>query len=195
MNKETDCIGIVLLAAGNSKRFGGRKQFYPIHGKMMYLHIVDQLKQLSNTNKVLVTQFEEMKEQIDDFQIIMNHQPEEGISRSIHLGIDALIQEKKSLSGVMFAVCDQPYLRMESLKCLVEQYKKSTKKIACLSFQGKMGNPVIFHPDYLEELQELSGDVGGKVIVKRHMEEVLLVEVKEQRELFDIDKKQDIEKE
>lgn len=195
MNRRENCLGIVLLGAGNSKRFGGRKQFYKINGEMMYVHILNKLKQLPNTKRVLVTQFEEMKEQADGFFVVMNDHPEEGISRSIRLGIASLMEQKDSLCGVMFAVCDQPYLSMESIEKLVEEYRKSEKKIACLSFKDVMGNPVIFHPDYLEELNSLLGDTGGKKVLKEHMDEVLFVKAKEAKELFDIDEKQDIEKE
>ena len=68
------------------------------------------------------------------------------------------------------------------------------RTIACLSYKTEMGNPVIFHPDYKKELLDLTGDVGGKKVVKRHIEEVFFVEVKQKRELFDIDEKQDVEK-
>ena len=83
---------------------------------------------------------------------------------------------------------------MESLERLVNDYLNEEEKIACLSYEGEMGNPVVFHPDYKKELLALTGDVGGKKVVKRHMEEVFLVEVKQKRELFDIDEKQDVEK-
>ena len=49
MNRRENCLGIVLLGAGNSKRFGGRKQFYKINGEMMYVHILNKLKLRLNT--------------------------------------------------------------------------------------------------------------------------------------------------
>jgi molybdenum cofactor cytidylyltransferase len=60
-----------------------------------------------------------------------------------------------------------------------------------LSYQGKLGNPVIFDKIYEQELLELTGDVGGKKVVRRHLEDVLLVEAKDSIELADIDTKQD----
>lgn len=194
MNRKKECLGIVVLGAGSGKRFGGRKQFYEIDGEMMYLHMIKKLRLLPNTIKVMVTQFQEMKEQVKDFEIVMNEKPEDGISSSIFLGLQALLKKDKPLSGILFAVCDQPYLSEQSIFKLVTEYQNSEKKIACLCFKERMGNPVIFHPDYIQELLALSGDVGGKQILKKHKDEVLFVEVKEEKELFDIDRKQDIQK-
>ena len=194
MNKREEKLGIVLLGAGNSKRFGGRKQFYEIEGEMMYLKMIRKLNRIPNTECVLVTQFEEMKDQVKGFEIVINHNPEDGISHSISLGIKALLEKREPLSGMLFAVCDQPYLKIESIERLVKEYRRSCKKIACLSYKETMGNPVIFHLDYVDELLSLTGDIGGKKVVKKHMTEVLFVEVKEEKELFDIDYKQDIEK-
>ena len=194
MNKNKDSLGIVLLGAGNSKRFGGRKQFYQVEGEMMYLRMIKKLRCIPNTIRILVTQFQEMEEQVEDFQIVMNERPEEGISHSIELGIQALLKKNQSLSGILFAVCDQPYLSKDSILRLVMEYRKSEKTIACLCYQDRMGNPVIFHPKYIEELLALSGDTGGKQVLRQHKEEVLFVEVDQEKELFDIDTKQDIEK-
>lgn len=194
MNSGNDKLAIILLGAGNSKRFGGRKQFYEIDGEMMYLHMLNKLKVLPHTIPILVTQFLEMKDQVEGFEIVMNESPEKGISHSIQLGIQALLEKKEHFVGILFAVCDQPYLSKESLLKLVTAYQKSEKTIACLCYGERMGNPVIFHPKYIEELLALSGDTGGKQVLRRHEDEVLFVEVNEEKELFDIDTKQDIVK-
>lgn len=196
MKDKNKKLGVILLGAGNSQRFGGRKQFFKINGEMMYLSIMKKLASIPNTEKVLVTQFEEMTEEAKQYGFlpVMNKEPERGISSSIKLGIQALYEKEEQFSGILFGVCDQPYVSLESLERLVNDYLNEEEKIACLSYEGEMGNPVVFHPDYKKELLALTGDVGGKKVVKRHMEEVFLVEVKQKRELFDIDEKQDVEK-
>ena len=196
MKDKNKKLGVILLGAGNSRRFGGRKQFFKINGEMMYFSMMKKLAAIPNTEKILVTQFEEMKEEAKQYGFIpvMNEEPERGISSSIRLGIQALYKRQQQFSGILFAVCDQPYLSLESLERLVNGYLNEKQTIACLSYKTEMGNPVIFHPDYKKELLDLTGDVGGKKVVKRHIEEVFFVEVKQKRELFDIDEKQDVEK-
>lgn len=192
MNKKRDPIGVILLAAGNASRFGGRKQFFELDGEMLYKKMMRKIRELYNVIPVLVTQFEEMKEGADSFFVVINDRPELGISHSIQLGIQKIVEEKKGVCGFLFCVCDQPYLSVKSLEKLMAHYRQSEKGIACLSYQGEGGNPVIFSPDYQEILKQLQGDIGGKSIVKKNIDDVLYVEIEDKKELFDIDTKEDI---
>lgn len=192
MNKKQDPIGVILLAAGNASRFGGRKQFFELDGEMLYQKMMRKIRALYNIVPVLVTQFEEMKEDANGFIVVTNDKPELGISHSIKLGIHKIIEQKKNVCGILFCVCDQPYLSVKSLETLIELYRNSEKGIACLSYQGEGGNPVIFSPYYQEILGQLQGDIGGKSIVKKYIDDVLYVEIEDKKELFDIDTKEDV---
>jgi molybdenum cofactor cytidylyltransferase len=207
MKDQSYKISIILLAAGNSMRFQGIKLLTAVEGKPMYLHMVDKIKDISAEKIVLVTQYDKISHYIRDnsaynnISVVNNNQSELGISHSIKLGIEYCIKTgqlgKKELpvgippQAYLFAVCDQPWLRKESIHRLITEFLHSSKRIACLSYQGKLGNPVIFDKIYEQELLELTGDVGGKNVVKRHLEDVLLVEAKDSIELADVDTKQD----
>jgi len=52
---------------------------------------------------------------------------------------------------------------------------------------GALGNPAIFSKNYLKELLKLEGDVGGKRVIRRHIEDLYLHEVVDGLELVDID--------
>ena len=105
-----------------------------------------------------------------DMKTVNNPHPEAGISGSIRLGVEKLIEleEKcgktgsRKREGCMFAVADQPYLTRESLENMVETWEVSKKGILVSENAGRMGNPVIFAYKYYEELKNLEGDVGGK---------------------------------
>ena len=49
------------------------------------------------------------------------------------------------------------------------------------------GNPNVFGRRYREELLALSGDRGGRGILKRHAGQVSWLEVSDERELTDLD--------
>ena len=51
---------------------------------------------------------------------------------------------------------------------------------------GRMGNPVIFAYKYYEELKKLEGDVGGKCVLKKHLDDVQMFEMSAS-ELKDLD--------
>ena len=65
---------------------------------------------------------------------------------------------------------------------------------SCMSFGDTPGNPVTFPKKYFDDLKSLPEGKGGSVIIKEHPEDVLLVPVAFEAELFDIDTKESLEK-
>ena len=116
------------------------------------------------------------------FTPVLNDAPQEGISRSIRLGIDAV----GGAEALMFMVADQPLLTKASIVRLVETHSAFPRSIAALSSGGKRGNPCIFPRELFAELRSLSGDRGGSAVIERHSERLLLVEA-EEKELVDVD--------
>ena len=57
--------------------------------------------------------------------------------------------------------------------------------------ENRMGNPVLWDRAYFSELEELSGDVGGRAVMEKHREKCLCVETREE-ELRDIDRRSDL---
>lgn len=182
-------LALVLLAAGDSRRFGGNKLLHPFQGKPMYQHILDQIEQLPGdlfTKKIVVTQYAEIMEEVQNrgYLVVENCASTLGISHSIHLGLQVL---EGTETAVCFAVCDQPYLRGETIGKLVEGWRRSGYGIGCLSHRGELGNPAVFSAVYRQELMALEGDVGGRRVIRRHPEDLFLYEVEEGMELVDVD--------
>lgn len=184
-------VGFILLAAGNSRRFGGNKLLYKIDEKPMYCHVVDEIRNIENQSlfykKIVVSQYPEILEDLkrEGYITIWNHESELGISHSIQLGIEAA----KDADAWCFMVADQPYIKGKTLQNLVEEWVKSDKKIGCVSFRGRRGNPVIFAKEFYEEFMHLTGDAGGKIILQKHLDEVFYMEIVDERELEDIDRR------
>lgn len=63
------------------------------------------------------------------------------------------------------------------------------KALALWAYHEEIGNPVVFAEKYRKELMELTGDKGGKRVVKRHMDDLYLMEVEDAEELRDLDTK------
>lgn len=59
--------------------------------------------------------------------------------------------------------------------------------MACTILNNKTGNPCIFSRKYYQELMKITGDKGGKQIINRHPDDVVYLEIKDARELVDID--------
>ena len=64
--------------------------------------------------------------------------------------------------------------------------------LGCVFCGGESGNPAWFSKPYFSELKELSGDRGGKKVLKRHWESVIPFLVEAAWELKDLDRKEDL---
>ena len=187
-------LQIILLCAGNSKRFGSdNKLLYKINGKRMFEYSVDLSEKLKEYFKdeidkiIVVSKYNEVKNYIENKKMVYveNLKSEEGISSSLILGLKEYKKNKSDY--VMFMVCDQPYMKFFTLKNFLENFLNQSKGIGVLSFEERLGNPCVFSNKYVEELEKLSGDVGGKKIIKRNLDDTYYFEIFDEKELEDID--------
>ena len=182
-------LSLIMLAAGNSRRFGSNKLLYEIDGVPMYQRTLKKLqkaaREFKNCGIIVVTQYEEIaaRAQESGVRVLINPHPERGISSSMQIGLAAA----KESSACLFTVSDQPWLTAETIIDLVHKFLAEHKGMACTLLGTKTGNPCIFSRKYYQELQEITGDKGGKQIINRHPDDVTYLEMKDARELVDID--------
>ena len=191
-------ITAIILAAGFSKRFEGNKLLAVYQGKPMVMHIMEKVARQTFYEMIVVSQYEEVLKLVNELtdikchtKCIKNSHPEVGVSESIRLGIKAC----NPCDAYMFFVGDAPYIEEETIQEMMKCYKTLEVKetaILCPYYKGNRGNPVIFGKDYEEELIALQGDEGGKQIIRRYPERVIQYEVKNSKELLDIDTQQDL---
>ena len=93
---------------------------------------------------------------------------------------------------MLFQVSDQPLLRRESVAELVDRWRAQPEKIAALGHGGVRGNPCLFPARFFPELLELREDHGGNTVIRRHEEDLFLLEVPAE-ELHDVDTVQALE--
>ena len=184
-------LALIMLAAGNSRRFGSNKLMYEVEGNTMYLRTLRQLQKaaakMQNSRIVVVTQ-EKYAEIIDaakeiGAEVLINPQPERGISSSMQIGLEIA----KDADACLFTVSDQPWLTAETIIALHDAFQSENKGMACTVWGEKTGNPCIFSEKYYKELMAISGDKGGKQIIKKHPEDVAYLKISDERELQDVD--------
>lgn len=177
-------IGLVMMAAGEGRRYGSNKLLADINGRRMFEYALLAVRDLSY-KKVIVTGYDEIKKYADEigFLTIKNDRPEEGISRTIRMGLEVV----RDCDAVIFSVCDQPGVTESVYRRLVEGYVSGGKGLASMAGEdGTLGNPCIFGKVYYDELDGLTGDTGGKKVIKRHMDDLTLV-CADAKELEDVD--------
>ena len=183
-------VAMVLLAAGDSRRFGGNKLLAEVDGRPMYRHVADEVNAMPEdffAKKIVVSQYDEILEDLgrEGFETVKNNQSALGISHSVHLALEQIPEHY----AVCFSVSDQPWLTRETIRGLVTAFRKNTRGMVCASWEGMDGNPVIFAPEYRKELLALSGDVGGRKVLLAHPEDVARFVAGSSRELADVDEK------
>ena len=188
---------MIYLAAGLSSRYGSNKLLEMVDGKLMFTHLLDVLTIMKEEEPhryelVVVTAYDEIEDYVKELpvKVVRNQYQELGASYSIKLGLEACGEIGRH-DHVMFAVADQPYVQEDELFGFIHMFKRSYKGIGVLCWQGEMGNPVIFQGQFVPELMALTGDVGGKAVVKAHLSEVFQYEADSEMSLRDIDTPQE----
>ena len=188
---------MIYLAAGLSSRYGSNKLLEIVDEKPMFCHLLDILTMMKEEEPhryelVVVTAYDEIEAYAKELpvKVVRNQNQELGASHSIKLGLEAC-GEIGQHDHVMFAVADQPYVQEDELFGFIHMFKRSYKGIGVLCWQGEMGNPVIFQGKFVPELLALTGDVGGKTVVREHLSEVFQYEADSEMSLRDIDTPQE----
>lgn len=180
-----------MLAAGNSVRFGTEnKLFYRVNSKRLIEYALELHGNISYAEKIVVTQigFSQIcaRAKTHGFTVVINPQPERGIGSSVACAVNA---KQQDVDGILFAVCDQPYLREETVVRMIDTFCAEPDCIVALGDARRRGNPVIFPQSCFSDLSCLNGDVGGSAVIRMHPELLRFSAVTDPIELSDIDTK------
>ncbi len=178
-------VGCVVLAAGNAERFGENKLAAAVGGKTLIERALDAVPAEKLAAVCVVTQYDEVESLAlrHGFRCVRNERPQDGLSRSVRLGTEAL---RSDCDAILYLVSDQPLLRRESVAALVDFGCAHPEHIVGASHDGKRGNPCVFPAKYFPELCALTGDVGGSAVIREHEDKLLLFDVNKE-ELLDVD--------
>lgn len=165
----------IILAAGQSTRYGEPKQLLDWKGKPFVRHIAETALQAGLWPVIVVTGFysAEIESCLSNLPIQLVHNPEyeQGQSASIKAGIASL---PKQIGSAIFLLADQPQIPVAVIRALMETHAKSLSPIlAPLVLEERRANPVLFDQVTFPDLQTLTGDVGGRAIFSNHRVEFL----------------------
>ena len=167
---------------------GRPKQLMPWHQGTILERAIDNLLG-SAVNEVVVVvgyQAEEVVKVIAarPVAVAVNPDYERGMSTSIAAGLRLI---DNSAGAVMLALGDQPLIDSRTINRLLDEFHNHDKGIALPAYQGRRGHPVIFAIKYKAELLKLTGDAGGRQIIKDHPDDILEMAVDSAGVITDID--------
>lgn len=176
-------IGCVVMAAGQSRRFGGDKLRAVLEGETLLERALEAVPAEEFCRVVVVGRGAVLERGAAyGFETVENDRPEEGLSRTVRLGLERLLD----CDGVLFQVADQPRLRRETVAALTALWRAHPDRIVGLSHRGIRGNPCLFPHRFFRELLQLEGDTGGGKVIRAHTKDLLTMEAPEE-ELLDVD--------
>lgn len=162
-----------MLGAGLSRRYGRQKmlerwQGQPLLRRTAALFVEAGLQPVI----VVVSPDPALREALErlPLTIIENDDPAAGIGRSIGLGVTAL---PDGVGAACIGVADQPYLTPAALSTLIAADREAMLVVP--RYGDHRGNPSIFDRRFFEELQRLTGDVGGQRVIAAHPDQVIEV--------------------
>lgn len=190
-------ISGVLLAAGASLRFGGElpKQLQAFAGEPLVRRAARALVLSRLAEVIVVTGFcdELVSEALSglDVQLVHNPRYAEGQSTSVKVGLCAV---SPGSEGACFCPCDQPFLDPTTIDLLCRCHQAGDSAVTLPSFAGRRGAPVFFRRSMFSALMEIDGDEGGRQVLRDHPDEVLEVELDEERPILDVDTREDLQR-
>ena len=113
-------------------------------------------------------------------------------SASIRLAVERLAADQ-GVEAAIFAVVDQPFLTSDVFDRFVSAWQAGRSEILVSSYAGERGNPVLFARRFFPELSQLTGDVGGRDVMRRHPEAVREVSMPDAAAGQDVDTWEDYE--
>ncbi len=165
----------IILAAGQSTRYGSPKQLLDWKGKPFVRHIAETALRSGLWPVVVVTGFRsaDVESCLKDIpvQIVHNPEYEQGQSTSIKVGVASLPQKT---GGALFLLADQPQIPDEAIRALTEIHAKELQPIiAPLVLEERRANPVLFDRVAFSDLLQLTGDIGGRAIFSKYKVEYM----------------------
>lgn len=182
-------IGCLVMAAGNASRFGKNKLSESLDGKTLIERAFGAVPREEFSVVCVVSQYSKIEALAvqTGFTAIHNDHPDWGVSYTIRLGT----QTMHDCDGILYLVSDQPLLRRDSVRRIVQAWRQTPEQIVGASHNGQHGNPNLFPARFFPELLALEGDCGGNRVLKRHIDSYLPVSLSPE-ELLDCDTPQSL---
>jgi len=189
----------VILAAGESRRWGSPKPLLLLEGRPLVTWTVDAAlaSALSRVILVLGRDRETVVTALADrgsnprLEVVFNPRFAEGQATSLTVGLQAL---EERFGAAMFLLGDQPLVTSTLIDSMLAHFATTEKGICVPVCAGRRGNPVLFDRSFYPDLLALSGDEGGRGIIAAHPEAVLAMEIDDPAVFWDIDAPGDLDR-
>jgi molybdenum cofactor cytidylyltransferase len=178
-------VGILMLAAGSSRRYGSDKRHALMRDGQTVLGRSILQAQRSGLPLLLCLPAAD--------QVTAGALRERGVDYCLceeaALGMGSTLAEGivqvKHWDGVLVALADMPYIASQTYTLVADALCED--RVCLPRFDGKRGHPVGFGKGWFAQLARLGGDEGARSLLRRYPERVSYLAVKDAGILRDID--------
>ncbi len=188
-----ESVAAIILAAGESSRYGEPKQLLDYHGRP-FIRVVAETALRAELSPVIVVagaNHELIEAALKGFpiQFVYNPNWKEGQSSSIKEGIH-LLEER--IGAAIFLLADQPQIKQTIIRALVEEHHRTLNAVIAPMVEGRRANPVLLDRVTFPALLQLEGDVGGRGIFSKFSPSY--IQWDDSSLLLDVDRPEDYKK-
>lgn len=163
-------VGILVLAAGRSRRFGSdKRQALLPDGRRVLDAVLEQINESGLPVMLcLDANDDDLVFEMDGRNILFHRcqRAGEGMGATLAEGVVHI----PSWDGLLVTLADMPWVRPSSYTAIAQQMKP--ERICVPSHNGRRGHPVGFGKHFFRELAALSGDSGARDLLAKHKAKV-----------------------
>ena len=197
MSTYTPTAGII-LAAGESVRFGRSKQLLKLRDNYLIEWVMDAalgsclkaVQLVLGHDHQVILQALGTKIKHPKLTVTINKDYRKGQSTSLKAGLSVV---KENFGSVMFLLGDQPLINADFIDRMLDQFEHSDKEICVPVCKAQRGNPVIFRRPLYDDLMQVSGDIGARNIISDNSKRTHYIEIDNPLCFYDIDTVEDLE--
>jgi molybdenum cofactor cytidylyltransferase len=185
-------VAAVVLAAGESRRFGSPKPLARLGGRTLVERAARLALDARLSPVVVVVGHEAaaVRAALDGMPVLIADNPNyrDGQSTSMHAGLAAV---PPGTEAAVFVPVDQPWLRPDVLDALVARLTGPARAVVPVVGGGRR-SPVVFHRDAFPLLRRVTGDVGGRAVLDGLGEGLVEVAFDDDAPFRDVDTRADL---
>jgi len=165
-------IAALVMAAGESRRFGSPKQLHVVHGEPIIRHTVSKVLASSVDAVVVVLGHagDAVEAALSDLHVrfARNPDPAAGLGRSIAAGVSVVDESRPPVDALIIVLGDQPTLPSGIIDRLCTSFRSRPADIIALEYDGGVrAPPVLFARGMFDDMRTLSGDAGARELLGR----------------------------
>jgi molybdenum cofactor cytidylyltransferase len=166
----------LVLAAGESRRFGSPKQLVRLQGRPLLHLAVSRATEVAGqaVTVVLGAHAAQLAPLLrhSTATVVVNRDWTEGIASSIRAG---LAHVPASCDGVLLMLADQAAVTAEDLRRLIGAWRRQSTCIAAAQYEMTTGVPAVFPRADFPTLMALRGDQGARALLRHPHDRIIRV--------------------